>query len=581
MQHRLWSVPELVDMVLGELSLLPDSKAPLARLARTGRLFRGPALQHLYKRIDGKGLHAICTLMHPASGDKFETSFTVRRTRFSVYADLVQSVTLDSSPVISVRRPAIDWNADHISTALATVEAENPFPRLQELVVHQLNLKTFHIVLRLIAPTLTHFTVNSPHSYPRARSVWSDQEYGLCIATILRRVRAINCQIVYLQLCRIPVAKAIYECELLDLLQSLRTLTAFHMDYDLLEIAGMLSLIAQIPSLTSFTVYNGSYSPKRQIPSILDDLRKMRMPFQTLVELTFAGTMYDVAMLLSTVKGPLKHVSLDTEYPVNLYPVFGQTIQAIRNFASALESVALHFWSAAEPQPDSLPIPWDTYAPVLQCRKLTSLSIVHTGAIRTTLGDLQIRRLAESLPLLNSLDLSTGPTERPGLQSLYSSTENVKSATLATLAAVASQCPSLKFFKIRGLDARGGLSTTAGISRSPGVVTFNFVDCPISSPSEVALSLQSIWPNADLIIKAEASVGRGQTYQPAWKAVQALVEYHRLVRRAQGQPSSHPEVVPARQIHQVDKLLRLRDSGNVEPYSGNVEPYSLTSTDEE
>ncbi|KZO95361.1 hypothetical protein CALVIDRAFT_564775 [Calocera viscosa TUFC12733] len=534
--HRFWLVPELVDQVLSELRATACGTLPA--LACTARFLHEPVLRQLHGRITHPrqliGLLGGVWDGEERESSRLEVSTSAWLSRFDLRAQYVTQ--LDFAPHgMPLTRQASFYTYWSI---MLRVHPAPVLPNLRSIAIAFWNPESFEFVLSLIMPTLTEVTA----LFTQVRTIrWHDaqaegrpQEDGaLRAGTLFRRIAEQGCELRTLRLWSLPAERELYEADLAHMLSLQRELTQVSVAGEFLSFHQALLVLAQCPRLHDLEVLKPALDWNESLVAF-DALQQPNLRpgplFPNLENLRVAAPARSVVRLLSVIDGNLRKLDLEMTPDLDV-PILAKVSERVAQFSDSLEEFRLlgpYSQSGAH-----LPLPWEVFEPLLQCHKLTSLSICLHWWGELSIHDEDVIRLADALPRLQCLRIWTTvyPEEvNPMHQYLQ---PKPAPFTLSCLSALATSCPDIQLISLTGLDATGKsfILPDADPKRVPQQeVHFALRAAPLSSPPCVALYLQTLFPNAVLLPRystIDAGYSENKPYAPAWDLVAALMRYHR------------------------------------------------------
>ncbi|KZT62536.1 hypothetical protein CALCODRAFT_537480 [Calocera cornea HHB12733] len=465
-----------------------------------------------------------------------QASLNNRLARFTLYAENVRRVILD----YAADNPS--HPASQVITASAMVETRYLFPNLQEMEVYRVRSSSLQIVLKLVAPTLTHVSLNPRGSWGACGEGtygWTPQEHSLCLAAILQRIGTANCRLRCFKLRDFPDVQTRYQYELTDVISV--------SDW-------IFALVPSLPSLMALTVHKASAFKPNEVANSARLAKLVHIEtgcFTSLRSIDVSGSCQNALDLLSTIGGPLElvtlshstihdiseiaqivHTNLDVEMTPDLeVPILAKVAECVAQFSDSLEEFKLlgpYSQSGAH-----LPLPWEVFEPLLHCHKLVSLSICLQWWGDLFIQDEDITRLAHVLPQLRTLRIWTTvyPEEDASIERYL----DLKPApfSLSCHSAFATSCPNIQLISLTGFDATGNRFILPDVDPKPvsqQVVHLALRAAPLNWPPCVALYLQTLFPNAVLLPRysaLDAGYSENKPFVPAWDLVAALMRYHR------------------------------------------------------
>ncbi|KZO95360.1 hypothetical protein CALVIDRAFT_538145 [Calocera viscosa TUFC12733] len=257
------------------------------------------------------------------------------------------------------------------------------------------------------------------------------------------------------------------------------------------------------------------------------------------------------------VEGQLSSVSIHGHHFLDP-SLIRQAVQSIATSSSRLKSLSLYLMGMDEDVVADIILPWTTYIPLLQCGNLEFLTLVHEVGVRADIGDCHLDQLGGALHHLTSLTLWPGMRRSGNLR--HSDSQGTQAAlTLGCMASLAIHCPNLVSLNLENMDASG--APPKSLSRDLGIegIQLDFRNCPIDSPVQVALYLNTVWPNAPIYIHYE-STRDWQGQDRGWDVVDALLKYRKLARYVEEKPSRFLDMLNSYEMYVAERALLPREA---------------------
>ncbi|KAJ7495527.1 hypothetical protein FB451DRAFT_1077167 [Mycena latifolia] len=482
--HRVFGIPELVDLVCAQVSLQPDESyghdgalANLAVLARTSTaIFQSLALDHLWKRQD-----TILNLLRCMPDDLFD--MTEENEDGGIDIRLLRSVTSTDweRPLFYSRRvKSFTQNYMGISSSSETLESlealsfslpeESIFPNLQRLQWHRFHPESFYHVRLFLTPRIRELSLATISSFSHL-SILSN----LAIKSPSLRDVAL-----YMHMSPDTALSAVstFVCGLADL----RSLNVAQVDQTALahlaHLPELKSLQLRSPSTPEFPVLSRSSPGPVCFPALLS----LTMPS---VQCTIALFTWSASFTLEKLRIYRAH---DAQSPTKIVARKLYAAMAVHCSRLSLTQVDVDEGGDAPEVPtaeeiETYSVGGDALEPLFSFVNLVHISLEHP--VGFDLVDSTILQMARSWPRLEHLMLTARPFHHMRSR-----------VTLEALHAFAQHCPNLDTL---GLTFDATSVPKIGDSEED----FPQQDClhalhvslsPITHPEPVAKFLSALFP---------------------------------------------------------------------------------------
>lgn len=242
--------------------------------------------------------------------------------------------------------------------------------------------------------------------------------------------------------------------------------------------------------------------------------------FPSLQSLEVQAGVYDISNILKSVESKLLTLSVVVDPPpaeTNL----GTSLADVGRFSS-LSAISIKF--------PHIRGTWDSFKPLLTLPLLEEINLTGDDIART-IGDPQLRDMAQAWPLLRSLIVIDCHLRRTQLQTsrrLGMGGEYPPAATLLGLSVFATNCPGLEELVI-AIDARAVPKDIALLAIGHKVETIRFPDSWADKRVlEVARFIAKVWPNHRYpdpglcACNGRLDVGRDERWEVIWRTASEL-----------------------------------------------------------